>query len=201
MHSGVGANNPRQPPFRALETQFIWRVAAHSWKTRDGEALSALCFQRPAWQCAPRSLSCASSLQKTFLYTTFASQGSTVSSLVLQPFSRRISLLHIAFHGLAVISQATMLSLVTLSLSFLVTFATAQNTAVTWLEPGPAAGAFSYAGAVLDACPGTTIIALQCTAAGADNAYSDICGTDGPVRLKCRKPLRATACTNLKHSQ
>ena len=76
-----------------------------------------------------------------------------------------------------------MLSLVTLSLSFLFTFATAQSTAVTWLEPGPAAGAFSYAGAVLDACPGTTIIALQCTSGGADNAYSDICGTDGPVRL------------------
>jgi hypothetical protein len=76
-----------------------------------------------------------------------------------------------------------MLSLVTLSLSFLVTFATAQSTAVTWLEPGPAAGAFSYAGAVLDACPGTTIIALQCTAAGSDNSYADICGTDGPVRL------------------
>jgi hypothetical protein len=76
-----------------------------------------------------------------------------------------------------------MLSLVTLSLSFLLTFATAQSTAVTWLEPGPAAGAFSYAGAVLDACPGTTIIALQCTSGGADNAYSDICGTDGPVRL------------------
>ena len=76
-----------------------------------------------------------------------------------------------------------MLSLVTLSLSFLVTFATAQNSAVTWLEPGPAGGAFSYAGHVLDACPGTTIIALQCTAAGPDNAYTDICGTDGPVRL------------------
>jgi hypothetical protein len=107
-----------------------------------------------------------------------------VLSLLLfySPFLQRISLLHIAFHGLAVISQATMLSLVTLSLSFLVTFATAQNTAITWLEPGPAAGAFSYAGAVLDACPGTTIIALQCTAAGSDNAYSDICGTDGPVR-------------------
>ena len=76
-----------------------------------------------------------------------------------------------------------MLSLVTLSLSFLLTFATAQSTEVTWLEPGPAAGAFEYAGAVLDACPGTTIIALQCTSAGAENAYSDICGSDGPVRL------------------
>jgi predicted RNA methylase len=81
-----------------------------------------------------------------------------------------------------------MLSLVTLSLSFLVTIATAQNSAVTWLEPGPAAGAFSYAGAVLDACPGTTVIALQCTAAGADNAYTDICGTDGPVRLNAANP-------------
>ena len=76
-----------------------------------------------------------------------------------------------------------MLSLVTLSLSFLLTFATAQSTTVTWLEPGAGAGAFSYAGAVLDACPGTTILALQCTAAGSDNAYSDICGSDGPVRL------------------
>jgi hypothetical protein len=182
VHSGVGANNPRQPPFRLGDpVHFASRGPLLEGARRGGPIGSLFLNGQPG--SARRALLRLSSLQKTFLYTTTsASQGSTVSSLVLQPFSPRISLLHIAFHGLAVISQATMLSLVTLSLSFLVTFATAQNTAITWLEPGPAAGAFSYAGAVLDACPGTTIIALQCTAAGSDNAYSDICGTDGPVR-------------------
>lgn len=76
-----------------------------------------------------------------------------------------------------------MLSLVTLSLSLLLSFATAQSTAVTWLERGPSAGAFAYAGEVLDACPGTTVLALQCTSAGSDNGFTELCGTDGPVRL------------------
>jgi hypothetical protein len=76
-----------------------------------------------------------------------------------------------------------MLSLVTLSLSLLLSFATAQSTAVTWLEPGATAGALAYAGAVLDSCPGTTVIALQCTSAG-DNALTDLCGADGPVSLR-----------------
>jgi hypothetical protein len=196
VHSGVGANNPRQPPFRLGDpVHFASRGPLLEGARRGGPIGSLFLNGQPG--SARRALLRLSSLQKTFLYTTTsASQGSTVSSLVLQPFSPRISLLHIAFHGLAVISQATMLSLVTLSLSFLVTFATAQNTAITWLEPGPAAGAFSYAGEVLDACPGTTIIALQCTAAGSDNAYSDICGTDGPVRLHvanlCARSRRLT---------
>lgn len=77
-----------------------------------------------------------------------------------------------------------MLSLVTLSLSLLLSFATAQSSAVTWIEPGASAGAFAYAGEVLDACPGTTILALQCTSAGSDNVMPGLCGTDAPVRLQ-----------------
>jgi hypothetical protein len=76
-----------------------------------------------------------------------------------------------------------MLSLVTLSLSLLLSFATAQSTAVSWFEPGPSAGSFAYAGEVLDACPGTTVLALQCTSAGSNNAMTALCGTDAPVRF------------------
>lgn len=72
-----------------------------------------------------------------------------------------------------------MLSLVTLSISLLFSFATAQSQ-VTWLEPGNTAGAFAYAASVVDACPDTTILALQCTSGAAD-ALSDLCGSDGPV--------------------
>jgi len=74
-----------------------------------------------------------------------------------------------------------MLSLVTLSLSLLLSFATAQSTQVTWIEPGPSAGAFTYAGSVVDACPGTTVLALQCISAGSSNAFTELCGTDGPA--------------------
>jgi hypothetical protein len=71
----------------------------------------------------------------------------------------------------------------TLSLSLLLSFATAQSTAVSWFEPGPSAGSFAYAGEVLDACPGTTVLALQCTSAGSNNAMTALCGTDAPVRF------------------
>jgi hypothetical protein len=75
-----------------------------------------------------------------------------------------------------------MLSLVTLSFSLLLSFATAQSTQVTWIEPGPSAGAFTYAGSVVDACPGTTVLALQCIS-GSGNSFTELCGTDAPVRL------------------
>ena len=76
-----------------------------------------------------------------------------------------------------------MLSLVTLSFSLLLSYATAQSTAVTWIEPGPSAGSFAYAGEVLDSCPGTTVLGLQCTSAGS-GAFTELCGTDGPVRRR-----------------
>lgn len=77
-----------------------------------------------------------------------------------------------------------MLSLVTLSFSLLFSYAAAQSqTEITWLEPGPTAGGgFAYAGSIVDACPDTTVIALQCTSAAMDNAFTDLCGSDGPVR-------------------
>ncbi|GAB7330781.1 hypothetical protein MBLNU13_g02330t1 [Cladosporium sp. NU13] len=73
-----------------------------------------------------------------------------------------------------------MLSLVTLSFSLLLSFATAQSTQVTWIEPGPSAGAFTYAGSVVDACPGTTVLALQCIS-GSGNSFTELCGTDAPA--------------------
>lgn len=73
-----------------------------------------------------------------------------------------------------------MLSLVTLSFSLLLSFATAQSTQVTWVEPGPSAGAFTYAGSVVDACPGTTVLALQCIS-GSGNSFTELCGTDAPA--------------------
>ncbi|KAL1587581.1 hypothetical protein WHR41_03893 [Cladosporium halotolerans] len=73
-----------------------------------------------------------------------------------------------------------MLSLATLSLSLLFSFAAAQSSAITWIEPGVSAAPFAYAGSVVDACPGTTVIALQCTSAGSDNAFTDLCGSDAP---------------------
>lgn len=73
-----------------------------------------------------------------------------------------------------------MLSLVTLSFSLLLSFATAQSTQVTWIEPGPSAGAFTYAGSVVDACPGTTVLALQCIS-GSGNSFTELCGADAPA--------------------
>lgn len=80
-----------------------------------------------------------------------------------------------------------MLSLVTLAISLLFSFAFAQSTEVSWIEPGTGAGEFAYAGSVVDSCPGTTILALQCTSAGSGEAFAGICGSDGPVRTH---PLR-----------
>lgn len=75
-----------------------------------------------------------------------------------------------------------MLSLVTLAISLLFSLAFAQSTDVSWIEPGSGSGEFAYAGSVVDSCPGTTILALQCTSAGSDGAFTDLCGSDGPVR-------------------
>ena len=115
------------------------------------------------------------------------SQSVAVSSLVLHPILRRSSLLHTAFFTATTASPifalANMLSLVTFLISFFLGLAAAQSTAVTWIEPG-ATGAFAYAASVADACPGTTVLALQCTSAGPDAPVDGLCVTDGPVRLE-----------------
>jgi hypothetical protein len=144
---------------------------------RDGEALS--------FSTGIRSLGLSLS-RKRFCRSYLRSQSSPVQSFLLLyslVYTRSVSLLRNRISRPCSISQATMLSLVTLSLSLLLSFATAQSTAVSWFEPGPSAGSFAYAGEVLDACPGTTVLALQCTSAGSDNAMTALCGTDAPVRL------------------
>lgn len=109
----------------------------------------------------------------------------SVSSPVLQPTRSALPFFtaHLtAIEALPIFAQAKMLSLATLSLSLLFSFAAAQSSAVTWIEPGASAAPFAYAGSIVDACPGTTVIALQCTSAGSDNALTDLCGSDAPVR-------------------
>jgi hypothetical protein len=104
-------------------------------------------------------------------------------AFALQPiclYTQRFASYHNRIQSaLLTISPTTMLSLVTLSFSLLLSFATAQSTQVTWIEPGPSAGAFTYAGSVVDACPGTTVFALQCIS----GSRTELCGTDAPVRL------------------
>ena len=58
----------------------------------------------------------------------------------------------------------------------------AQNATVTWLA-GHNPGDYTpfFAGSIISACPGTTILAAACTSASGA-VDQDTCGTDAPVR-------------------
>jgi hypothetical protein len=175
--TSIGAKDPSRP---TLPPWWLSSSSESRPTPRWGRALS--------FSTATRSLVvvwCCCCLSPENVSVGPRSQSSPFCCFCFAAYTRSVSLLFTTASSRPCfsISPAAMLSLVTLSFSLLLSFATAQSTQVTWIEPGPSAGAFTYAGSVIDACPGTTVLALQCIS-GSGNAFTELCGTDAPVKLQ-----------------